>query len=90
MATEKLIRYRFKTKAVDDFRPLIDMKEIQMPWWCTSTAGDDSYVTIVCYLPKGEDLFKYWDDAYDIDSEEADCIKYTSRFPKPKWISEGE
>lgn len=84
MATENLIWYRFKTKAVDDFRPLIDMKEIQMPWWCTATAGDGSYVIIVCYLPKGEDLFKYWDDAYDIDSKEVDCIKYTGRFPKPK------
>ena len=33
-----LVWYRFKTKAVDDYRPLIDMKEIQMPWWCTGSA----------------------------------------------------
>lgn len=51
-----LIWYRFKTKAVDDCRPLIDMKSIQMPWWCTGYAMDDSYAIIVCYLPKGEDL----------------------------------
>jgi hypothetical protein len=83
---ENLIRYRFKTKSVDDYRPLLDMKEIQMPWWCTGIATDDSYAIIVCFLPKGEDLFKYWDDAYDIDSDERTGITYTDRFPKPDWI----
>lgn len=82
-----LVWYRFKTKAVDDYRPLVDMKDIQMPWWCTGFAGDDSYAIIVCYLPKDEDLFKYWDDAYDIDSEERSEIIYTGRFPKPEWLN---
>lgn len=81
-----LIWYRFKTKAVDDCRPLIDMKSIHMPWWCTGYAMDDSYAIIVCYLPKGEDLFKYWNDAYDIDSEERSEIRYTERFQKPEWL----
>ena len=62
--------YRFKTKAVDDYRPLKDMAEIQTPWWCTGTAMDDSYAIIVCYLPDDEDLYDYWDDAYDIDTED--------------------
>ena len=79
-----LMWYRFKTKAVDDYRPLVDMKDIGMPWWCTGFS--DSYVIIVCYLPKGENLFKYWDDAYDIDSEERAEIKYTDRFRKPDWL----
>jgi len=52
-----LMRYRFKTKSVDDYRPLIDMADIQMPWWCTTYGVE--YVTIVCYLPKEEDLLKY-------------------------------
>lgn len=82
----ELVWYRFKTKAVDDYRPLVDMKDIQMPWWCTGMASDDSYAIIVCFLPKGEDLYKYWDDAYDIDSDERDGITYTDRFPKPDWI----
>ena len=81
----KYIRYRFKTKAIDDYRPLIDMKDIQCPWWCSGEGTD--YVIIICYLPKQEDLFKYWDDAYDIDSKEVDEITYTSRFKKPDWIS---
>ena len=81
-----LVWYRFKTKAVDDYRPILDMKDIGMPWWCTGYAGDDSYVIIVCYLPKDEDLFKYWDDAYDIDFEEREEITYTSRFKKPSWL----
>lgn len=48
----KLTRYRFKTSAVDDFRPLIDMKYVQMPWWCSWQAGDGSYAIIICYLPE--------------------------------------
>ena len=78
--------YRFKTKAVDDYRPLKDMAEIQTPWWCTGTAMDDSYAIIVCYLPDDEDLYDYWDDAYDIDTEDRPEIVYTDRFRKPEWI----
>ena len=80
-----MLRYRFKTKAVEDYRPLVDMATIKMPWWCTGFAGDDSYATIVCYLPEDEDLFKYWDDAYDIDRDIVDTITYSDRFPKPQW-----
>ena len=81
-----LIRYRFKTKSINDFRPLIDLKDIKMPYWCTGFASDESYAIIVCYLPKEEDLFKYWDDAYDIESSKEDNITYTDRFPKPNWL----
>ena len=79
-----LKRYRFKTKAVEDFRPLKDLKDIQMPYWCSSE-GDD-YVVIICYLPANVDLFEYWDDAYDIEEEDEEEITYTDRFPKPDWI----
>lgn len=82
----ELIRYRFKTRAVDDYRPLVDMKDIGMPWWCTGEAFDMSYVNIVCYLPKYEELEKYWDDAYDIEFEKVSEITYTDRFPKPEWL----
>ena len=55
----RLVRYRFKTKSVDDYRPLIDMKNIQMPWWCSGEADDGSYAIIICYLPENEELEKY-------------------------------
>ena len=32
---DKLKRYRFKTRFVDDPRPIIDLGAIKMPWWCT-------------------------------------------------------
>ena len=48
------MRYRFKTKSIDDYRPLKDMKDIQCPWWC-SGEGED-YAIIICYLPKSIDL----------------------------------
>lgn len=81
----KYKKYRFKTNAIEDYRPLIDMKNIQCPWWCSGEGVD--YAIIICYLPVNEDIFKYWDDAYDIDVEEVDEITYTSRFPKPDWIN---
>ena len=45
----------------------------------------NEYVTIVCYLPDGELLYKYWDDAFDIEAENIGEIKYSDRFPKPEW-----
>ncbi len=81
-----MVRYRFKTKS-DDFRPLVDMKDIQMPWWCTGEAGDGSYAIIICYLPDEEELEKYWDDAYDIEIEKVKEIIYSGRFPKLDWIN---
>ena len=80
----ELVWYRFKTKS-EDFRPLIDMKDIKMPWWCSGYASNGDAI-IVCYLPKKEDLSKYWDDAYDIESEERSEIAYTGRFRKPEWL----
>jgi hypothetical protein len=79
-------RYRFKTRAVEDYRPL----EFNpcYPWWCTGS-GDD-FVTIVAYLPEGEDLYKYWDDADDVDVEDREEISFTDRFPKPSYFKELE
>lgn len=84
MTENKYIKYRFKTRAVDDYRPLEDMAEISCPWWCSGES--DEYAVIICYLPKNEDLFKYWDDAYEIEAIGVDEITYTDRFPKPKWM----
>ena len=84
----ELIRYRFKTRSVDDYRPMVDMKDIGMPWWCTGVAGDGSYAVIVCYLPGREELSKYWNDAYDIEMRCQKEIIYTSRFPKPVWLED--
>ena len=84
-----MIRYRFKTKSVEDCRPLVDLAEIQMPWWCTGYAMDGSYAIIVCYLPELINLKHYWDDAYDIAAERCDKITYSSRFPKPAWLIDG-
>lgn len=83
-----MIRYRFKTKSVEDCRPLRDMADIKMPWWCTGFG--DGYAVIVCYLPEWVSLKYYWDDAYDISQEHSNEITYTSRFPKPAWLKEEE
>lgn len=80
------IRYRFYTRSVDDMRPVIFNPAY--PWWWTGTAADDSAVSIVAYLPKGEPLERYWDDAFEIDVDECDEITFTDRFPKPKYFVE--
>lgn len=79
-------RYRFRTYVIDDYRPL----EFNpcYPWWCTGSG--DNFVTIVAYLPEGEGLYKYWDDAEDVDVEDRDKITFTDRFPKPGYFKELE
>jgi hypothetical protein len=75
-------RYRFKTKSIEDYRP-IEFNP-NYPWWCSGT-GDD-HVVIICYLPKDEDLLQYWDDAYDIECESRGSIEFSERFPKPSYF----
>ena len=77
-------RHRFKTRSVEDYRPLIFNPKY--PWWCSGFASNESYVTIIAYLPKGEDLKKYWDDAFDINTIQHDKIEFSGRFPKPEYF----
>lgn len=72
-------RYRFKTKSIEDNRPLI--YNARYPCWC-SGHGDDHDI-MVAYLPYNEDLLKYWDDAFDIDFSEEEKIVFSERFSKP-------
>jgi hypothetical protein len=77
-------RYRFYTKSTDDYRPLVFNPKY--PWWCSGEGF--GCMTIVAYLPKDENLSKYWDDAYDIDVEERETITFTDRFPRPSYFEE--
>lgn len=86
-------RYRFKTKSVDDCRPLVFNPKY--PWWCSGyeldgTPDNPKYkaATIIAYLPILEDLKKYWDDAFDIEYTDEATIKFSDRFPKPKYFEE--
>jgi hypothetical protein len=78
-------RYRFKTKSIKDYRPLVF--DSHYPWWC-SGEGDD-YVIIIAFLAKNEDLLEFWDDAFDIEFTYEDNIEFTGRFPKPDYFIEG-
>lgn len=77
-------RYRFYTKAIKDYRPLIFNPKY--PWWCSGFG--DKHAVIVAYLPEHEDLYEYWDDAYNVEYSEHDKIEFSSRFPKPKYFVE--
>jgi hypothetical protein len=77
-------RWRFYTKA-DDFRPLVFNPSY--PWWCSGQGMDGSH-TIVAFLPLGEELEKYWDDAFDVSVKECDEVTFTDRFTRPKYYVE--
>ena len=81
-------RHRFKTYSVEDWRPLIFNE--RYPSWCSGYGedGNGEYAVMIAYLPENEDLLKYWDDAFDIDTEERDEITFTDRFPKPSYFVE--
>jgi hypothetical protein len=78
----KWIRYRFKTKAIKDYRPIIFNEKY--PWWCSGESDDD--VTIVAYLPKAADLNDYWDDATEIETTAHESIEFTERFSEPDYF----
>ena len=81
-------RYRLKTYSVEDSRPLIF--DARYPSWCSGYGEDQKgeYAVMVVYLPEGEDLLKYWDDAFDVDVEDREEITFTDRFPKPSYYVE--
>lgn len=81
-------RYRLKTYAVNDNRPLVF--DERYPWWCSGYGENENgeYSVIISFLPKEENILKYWDDAFDIEFTEEDEITFSSRFPKPKYFKE--
>jgi len=81
-------RFRFYTKSVDEYRPL--SFNPKFPWWCSGTgsSGDDEYAVIVAYLPRDEPIYKYWNDAYEVDFTWEDEITFSDRFPKPDYFEE--
>ena len=87
----KYIHYRFKTKSVNDPRPLKTLKPLGVPYWISGYEQDDNFkptaAIIVCYLPSDADLSEFWDDAYDVEETPCDEIKYTTRFLKPDWLA---
>lgn len=82
-------RYRFQTHAIDDPRPLIF--DPRYPWWVSGYDGFmQDYATIIAWLPAGEPLTTYWDDAYEVEYTEHQAIEFASRFPKPDYFVESE
>ena len=75
-------RHRFQTDP-DDYRPVAFPPP--GPYWCTGFTDEHSIV--VAYLPKGEDLAKWWPDASGVETEEVEVIHFTDRFPCPDWYS---
>ena len=86
IALPQWFRHYFKTTSVDDWRPVI--YNPAYPSYCTGYAGDDSYATIVAWLPSTEYLKKYWPEAYDDTFTVHSKIEFSDRFPKPADFTE--
>lgn len=80
-----MIRTRFYIKKSDcdnDYRPV--KWPIKYPYWC-SGESDDSFI-LVAYAEDEDSIKELWPEAYDINVLEKDTeVKFTLRFPKPKW-----
>ena len=90
---KKWRRYRFVTRYIDDYRPLIF--DPRFPWWCSghSIGGtpenpEISNATIIAWLPFDEPITKYWDDASQVEYTEHETISFIDRFAKPDWFIE--
>lgn len=84
-----MLRCRFYVgieKTDNDYRPVV--WPIKYPYWCSGENETD--FCLVAYVDSMEDLMKQWPEAHDIESEEVDCVEFTSRFPKPEWYEETE
>jgi hypothetical protein len=83
-------RYRFKTNAVEDYRPLVS--DPRFPWWCSGHGMNGDFEifdsTIIAWLPFDEPVEKYWDDAHDIEFTEHEVIQFYDRLAKPTWFIE--
>jgi hypothetical protein len=78
--SSKWIRWRFETKSLKDYRPVI--WNPGYPWWCSGF--NDVTATIIVWLPNGEKVRKYWPDAKSMEAEGFAKIKFWDRFPMPK------
>lgn len=74
-------RYRLKTNSVSDSRPLVFNPSY--PFW--ESGFNDDHAVMIAWLPAEEDLYKYWDDAFDVEFTEHDEITFSDRFPQPKY-----
>ena len=79
---EKGDRGRGKSDCGNDYRPV--KWPIKYPYWC-SGESDDSFI-LVAYAEDEDSIKELWPEAYDINVLEKDTeVKFTLRFPKPKW-----
>lgn len=77
-----MIRCRFRTNESDP-RPV--HWPIKHPYWVTGY-GDD-YAVVVAYADDEAGIMRNWPEATNLDSEPATEYLFTSRFPKPKWMT---
>lgn len=74
------LRARFHANP-DDYRPV--KWPPPGPYWCSGEG--DGYSVVVAYLRPEDRVTDWWPEASEVDTEEADAIVFTGRFPRPDW-----
>lgn len=78
----KWVKHTLKTRELDDPRPLI----FNLKYPSFVTGSYDDYTSVVMWLPESENIYRYYDDAFDIKRELFDKIEFTERLPQPEYF----
>lgn len=82
-----MIQANFYIKFSDcdgDYRPI--KWPIKYPYWCTGETNDT--FIIIAYADNVEQILELWPEAYDIETEEVNEIKFSDRLRKPEWYND--
>lgn len=79
-----MIRARFRAN-YPDYRPV--KWPVPHPYWCSGSAGDDSYAIVIAYADDLAQVLELWPEATHVEAEEVDGYEFSDRFPRPKWFA---
>lgn len=80
-----MIRARFETASLDDYRPMAVAKH---PWRCSGET--ETHAIIVAYADDVAEVMRLWPEAERVEMLEEGVSEYTftSRFQRPDWFKE--
>ena len=82
-----MIRARFKAN-LEDPRPVT--WPIKHPYWVSGeeASGSNDRAILIAYADDEAQIMELWPDAEEIEYEEVNGYKFTTRFIKPEWFNE--
>jgi hypothetical protein len=78
-----MLRIRFKADE-DNYRPV--KWPVKHPYWCSGEG--EGFSIVISYADDETYIRENWPEARDLETEEVDGYKFSSRFPRPDWFTE--